>query len=133
MRLRQRILQEVTANVVQSKKTQVVCPEEMIRQYALRRIAEIFGVSKDTLSPGARFGQELKAAPASDFKSNQFDIIDGDLKEVADKQLLKKVAQGTLVIRTVGDYCEHMVDCSRIKPEQVASILRLPDQSMRSN
>jgi hypothetical protein len=103
--------------------------EDLIRQHALRRLAEVFRVPESSLSSEARFGQELKAAPASDFKSNEFDVIDDDIKDVADRRLLKEMARGLLVINTVGDYCEHMVRCSSLKPKEVARILRLPATS----
>jgi hypothetical protein len=108
------------------KPAPVVHPEEVIRRHSLRHLAEVFGLPESSLSLDSRFGQELKANPASDFKANQFDIIDGDIKDVADKRLLKEMAQGTLVIQTVGDYCEHMVRCSSLNPEEVARVLRLP-------
>jgi len=100
--------------------------EEVIRRHSLRHLAEVFGVPEASLSLDARFGHELKASPASDFKLNQFDIVDGDIKDVANKRLLKEMAQGKLVIQTVGDYCEHMVRCSSINPEEVVRVLRLP-------
>lgn len=108
------------------KSTPVVYPEEVIRRHALRRVAEVFGIAEESLSSDARFGQELKASHVSDFKANEFDAIDNDIKDVADKRLLKEMAQGVLVIQSVGDYCEHMVRCSAINPEEVARILRLP-------
>lgn len=108
------------------KPATAVPSEEVVRRHALRHLAEVFGVPEASLSLDARFGQELKANPASDFKANQFDIVDGDIKDVADKQLLKEMAQGKLVIQTVGDYCEHMVRCSSINPEEVVRVLRLP-------
>lgn len=111
------------------KSTQAVYPGEVIHQHALRHLAEVFGIPESVLSKDARFGQELKAAPATDFKANEFDAIDDDIKDVADKRLLKEMEQGRLVIQTVGDYCEHMVRCSSLKPKEVARILRLPEPS----
>ncbi|MDC8785899.1 hypothetical protein [Roseateles koreensis] len=108
------------------KPATVVPSEEVVLRYSLQHLAEGFCVPEASLALDARFGQELKANPASDFKANQFDIVDGDIKDVADKRLLKEMAQGRLVIQTVGDYCEHMVRCSRINPEEVARVLRLP-------
>lgn len=108
------------------KPAPVVPSEEFVRRQSLRHLAAVFGVPEASLSLNSRFGQELMANPASDFRANQFDIIDSDIKDVADKRLLKEMAQGTLVIQTVGDYCEHMVRCSRINPEEVARVLRLP-------
>ncbi|MBC7394315.1 MAG: hypothetical protein H7340_13375 [Variovorax sp.] len=101
-------------------------PEDLVRQHALQHLAEVFRVPESSLSNETRFGQELKAAPASPFKLNEFDVIDDDIKDVADKPLLKEMAKGLLVIQTVGDYCEHMVRCSAIKPQEVARVLRLP-------
>lgn len=108
------------------KKLVTVPSEEVVRRHSRRHLAEVFGVPETSLSLDARFGQELRANPASDFKANQFDIVDGDIKDVADKRLLKEMAQGKLVIQTVGDYCEHMVRCSSINPEVIVRVLRLP-------
>lgn len=99
--------------------------EDIVRRHSLRHLAEVFGVPEALLSLDARFGQELKATAASEFKFNQFDIVDGDIRDVADKRVLKEMAQGRLVIQTVGDYCDHMVRCSRINPEEVVRVLRL--------
>lgn len=110
-----------------AKKPATAVPsDDVVRRHALRRLAEVFAVSEASLSLNARFGQELKAAPRSDFKENQFDIVDGDIKDVADKQRLKKMAQGKLVIQTVGDYCEHMVRCKSINPDELVRVLRVP-------
>ena len=109
------------------KKSATVVPsEEAIRRQSLRHLAEVFGVSEASIALNARFGQELKSNPASDFSKNQFDIIDNDIKDVADKKILKELEKGKLVIQTVGDYCEHMVRCSNKNPEEVIRILRLP-------
>ena len=109
------------------KKPAMAAPsEDVVRRHALRHLAEVFGVPEASLPLDARLGQELKVNPASDSKGNQFDIVDGDIKDVADKQLLKEMAQGKLVIQTVGDYCEHMVRCSSINPKEVVRVLRLP-------
>jgi hypothetical protein len=45
---------------------------------------------------------------------------------VADKQLAQEMARGILVIRTVEDYCKHMVLCSQMNPARVAEVLKLP-------
>jgi len=108
-----------------TKSAKAVPSEQAVRRHSLRHLAEVFCVSEASLSLDARFGKELKANPASDFKVNQFDIVGGDIKDVADKRLLKEMAQGKLVIQTVGDYCEHMVRCSSIYPEEVVRGLYL--------
>ncbi|MEC5207861.1 hypothetical protein QF022_002817 [Vogesella perlucida] len=108
-----------------SLRAQACLSEELVRQHSLRHLAEVFGVPETSLSLAVRF-DELAADPVSDFKRNQFDIVDDDIRDVADKRLLKEMAQGKLVIQTVGDYCDHMVRCSRIHPEEVSFVLRLP-------
>lgn len=100
-------------------------PEQVIRKHALRRLANVFQVPEASLSIDDRFGEELKTAPATDFRSNEFDRLDDDIKWVADKLLLQAMARGNLVIRTVGDYCDHMVRCSQFNNTKVAEILEL--------
>jgi hypothetical protein len=97
--------------------------ETIIRQRALQRLASVFKVEPESLSPTARFGWELKAQPVSDFRANEFDIIDEDIRDVADKLLLKSMERGELEIRTVADYCDHMVRCYHDNPADVAYIL----------
>lgn len=108
------------------RKELVAYPEQLVRQYALRRLAEVFQVTEESLSGTDRFGEELKAAPPTYFRFNEFDTLDEDIKWVADKRLLREMATGNLVIRTVEDYCDHMVHCSRLNNERVAEILKLP-------
>lgn len=101
-------------------------PENIIRQYALRRLAEVLHVHENSLSNDDRFGRELKAVRVSDFESNEFDKIDDDIRGVADKRALKEMSRGSLVIHTVNDYCNHMVRCSLIKPDDVVRVLGIP-------
>jgi hypothetical protein len=108
------------------KPATAVPSDEFLRRHSWRHLAEVFGVSEASLSLDARFGHELKANAASDFKANLFDIVDGDIRHVADKRLLKEMAQGKLFVQTVGDYGEHMVRCSSINPEEIVCVLRLP-------
>jgi hypothetical protein len=103
----------------------MIQPEDMVRRHARQRLAEVFRVPENSLTDQARFGYELTAAPPADFRLNEFDAIDADIKDVADRQILKEMAKGSLVIRTVGDYCAHMVRCSHVNPKEVARILRL--------
>jgi hypothetical protein len=100
--------------------------EELIRQHALLRLAKVFRVPIESLSLDMRFGEELKAGPVSHFKENEFDAIDNDIKDVANKQILKDFSRGSLEIRTVANYCDHMVQCYAIKPVEVARLLHLP-------
>jgi hypothetical protein len=104
----------------------VTYPEHIVRQHALRRLADVFQVAEASLYPDQRFGEELKAAPAADFRFNEFDMLDDDIKWVADRRLLQQMACGDLVIHTVGDYCDHMVCCSHLNTTRVAKLLKLP-------
>jgi hypothetical protein len=108
------------------RKGLVAYREQLVRQHALRRLADVFQVTEASLSGTDRFGEELRAAPATDFRFNEFDTLDEDIKWVADKRLLREMATGKLVIRTVADYCDHMVHCSRLNIERVAEVLKLP-------
>jgi hypothetical protein len=108
------------------KATAVAHSEQVIREYSFQRLAKVFGMPKSSLSDNDRFGHELVAAPASDFSANAYDVIDGDIKDVADKKILKDMAEGKLTINTVADYCDHMVRCNLINAEEVAHILQLP-------
>ena len=98
--------------------------ERKVREQALQRIARLFKTSVDSLATNAVFGEDLKASFVSDFKPNEFDLLDNDIKDVADRKLLKDLSSGALVIRTVDDYCDHMVRCYGIKPREVARILQ---------
>jgi len=108
------------------RKGLVAYPEQLVRQHALRRLADVFQVTEASLSGTDRFGEELTAAPPTYFRFNEFDTLDEDIKWVADKRLLREMETGNLVIRNVEDYCDHMVNCSRFNNERVAEILKLP-------
>lgn len=104
----------------------MISREALIRQHALLRLAALFGVLVESLSLDMRFGDELKAGPVSYFRDNEFDVIDNDIKDVADKHILKEMERGALEIQTVADYCNHMVRCDSTKPVGVARLLNLP-------
>ena len=63
------------------------------------------------------------AKSVSDFKCNEFDIIDHDIHDVADRKVSKEMSDGFLVIRTVEDYCNHMIRCYETKPHDVKRVL----------
>lgn len=98
---------------------------ETIRNRAHARIAQVFGMAPEALSSSAEFGKDLKASFVSDFKHNEFDKIDHDIKDVADRAIRKQLESGELVIRTVADYCDHMVRCHEKNPEEVKRLLSL--------
>ncbi len=103
--------------------TATTLSDDELRQAAKKRVARLIKVSSDDLSLDAVFGEDIKASFVSDFKLNELDILLEDIHDVADKQTEKELNSGTAVIRTVGDYCEHMVRCYRTKPKEVARIL----------
>lgn len=99
--------------------------EKVIRERAHARVARVFGLAADALQPGAEFGKELKASFVSDFRHNEFDKLDQDIKDVADRATRKRLGSGELVIRTVADYVDHRVACYATNPREVARLLGL--------
>lgn len=99
--------------------------EQTIRERAKLRIANIFNVSVEMLQNNSRFGDELKASFVSDFKHNEYDQIDQDIRDVADKNITKELNSGMLIINTVGDYCNHMARCYENCPNIVSKILEI--------
>jgi hypothetical protein len=97
--------------------------EEAIRNHARIRVARVFGVAPEALPLSAEFGKDLKASFVSEFKHNEFDKIDQDIRDVADRAIRKQLESGELVIRTVADYCDHMVRCYGRNPEEVNRLL----------
>ena len=106
-------------------------PEDLIRQHALKHLAVVLRMPESLLRYEMRFDRDITATPASVVKLNEFDAIDEEIKSVADKSLLKEMEKGAAVIQTVGDYCDHMVRCSAIKPDEVARVLRLPETDVQ--
>ena len=99
--------------------------EEKVRYSALLRVAAVFRMQPNALSANTRFGDDLKASFVSDFRANEFEQLDRDIRDVADRGILRELGTGALVIKTVGDYCEHMVRCYRINPNDVSRVLQL--------
>ena len=97
--------------------------EEAIRGGARNRIAQVFRLAPETLSLDAEFGKDLKASFVSEFKNNEFDRLSDDIGDVADRVVRKQIESGKLVIRTVADYCDHMVRCHQRNPEEVRRLL----------
>lgn len=106
-------------------RTMIAAAEEIIRERAHARVAQLFGLAPDAMQPGAEFGKELKASFVSDFRHNEFDKLDQDIKDVADQATKKRLASGELVIRTVADYVDHMVACYATNPREVVRLLGL--------
>lgn len=99
--------------------------EQVIREHALARIAEIFGIPVTQLRQDTKFGEDLKASFVSDFRFNELDKVDFDIRDVADRKITKELNKGEATIYTVGDYCNHMVRCYETMSDEVSRILRL--------
>lgn len=96
-----------------------------IRMHALRRLSEIFHVPLAALNPELRFGIDLRSSFVSDFRRNELDIVNDDIHDVADNEITKLLASELLVIRTVDEYCDHMIRCSISRQADVASLLKI--------
>lgn len=95
---------------------------DAIRRKALQRLANIFKISIDSLHGEMQF-QDLKASFVSIFKRNEFDIIHDDIRDVANAQIIKKLENGDLEIKTVDDYINHMICCYSDNPNTVINVL----------
>jgi hypothetical protein len=104
------------------------CSPEEIREAAIARVATLFGVNPRILEGEMVFGSDLVASFVSDFRHNELDKVDHDIRDVADRESLAAFSSGTLVIRTVADYCEHMIKSYRTNPEEVVRLLGLKDE-----
>ncbi|MCD0258408.1 hypothetical protein JWH06_09490 [Xanthomonas melonis] len=98
--------------------------EQMIRASAIARLAKIFHLPVTKLSPDLRFGTDLAASFVSDFRSNELDQVNDDIRDVADRAITKELGTGQFTIRTVGDYCDHMIRCSKVRPKDVKRSLK---------
>lgn len=99
--------------------------EEELRWAAKAKVAHIFNLDASQLDLNAVFGEDLISTRTSDFRENEYDKLDHDIRDVADRSIRKELGSGKLIIRTVGDYCEHMVRCYGVKPKEVIYVLGL--------
>jgi hypothetical protein len=100
--------------------------DKIVREFALQRIADIFNIAVDFLDKETVFGSDLKAThPPGLFNPNEYDEVEGDILDVCDRETYKVISSGGLTILTVGDYCDHMVNCYKKKPKDVIQILKI--------
>jgi hypothetical protein len=97
--------------------------DDEIREAALLRIARLFGMKPGSVLMSAQFERDFAVSFVSDFKRNEFDRLLDDIRDVADRAILRQIESGALVISTVGEYCEHMVRCYKTRPDEVVSVL----------
>ncbi|MCP5214668.1 MAG: hypothetical protein H6995_06660 [Pseudomonadales bacterium] len=96
---------------------------ESIRQKALLRLSQIFKIPVETLRGEMSFSKDFESRSVSIFKRNEFDVVLDDIRDVANRKTLTKLDSGSLVIETVDDYINHMVDCYRETPSIVTNVL----------
>jgi hypothetical protein len=100
--------------------------DEIVREFALQRIAYIFNVPVDSLNKEAVFWSDLEAThPPGLFNPNEYDKVEGDILDVCDREIYKAISSGNLTIRTVGDYCDHMIKCYKKNPKDVIATLKI--------
>ncbi|MBB3226226.1 hypothetical protein FHW69_000816 [Luteibacter sp. Sphag1AF] len=97
--------------------------ESEIRLYSLRRIALIFSMPVEKIQPEWKFGVDLEASSRSDFSRNELDCVNDDIHDVADRATLRLFEQGKLVVSTVDDYCNLMIDRGKTDPSVVRETL----------
>jgi hypothetical protein len=107
--------------------------DNQIREKAKLRLSQIFRLPLANFSSEVRFGDDLKASFVSDFRRNELDRVNDDIRDVADQSITKELALGKRTIRTVGDYCEYMVLCSKSKPNDVQRVLDGGDDPARGS
>lgn len=108
-------------------------PEDLIRKKCFIRISNIFHVSNESLKGHYVFGKDLKASFVSDFKSNELDTIFEDVFDVMDHKMYKNFISKEIVIKTVDDYCNHMIGCYINNPKEVIYILNIDNNNQYEN
>jgi hypothetical protein len=102
--------------------------EKLIREKALLRLSGIFGIPVADLNPDRRFGgDDLRVSFVSDFRRNELDRVTDDILDVADRAITKEISSGHLKMKTVGEYCDLMVRCSRTKRKNVLKLLEIDE------
>ena len=80
------------------------------------------------LSLKHQFGVDLKPSFVSDFRRNELDQVNDDIHDVADRTITEELESGLLVIQTVGDYCNHMIRCSKTKPKDIKMLFEFDEK-----
>ena len=89
------------------------------------RIARVFSVPIQDVRPEHVFGADLQGRAKSDFSYGPLDHILHDIRDVADGETLKAMNAGAFEIRTVEDYCCHMVRSYKTNRKEVVATLKL--------
>ncbi len=103
--------------------------KEDITYLCYKKIAEIFKLPVEKIKPDDVFGKDILCTPiTSEFKENEFDVMLFDIRYVADPKTIKQLNNGGLVIKTVNDYCKHMVHCHHKRPNRVIDTLETKNE-----
>lgn len=97
----------------------------LIISRATERIAEIFHLEVKSVKMEMVFDRDFSGSKPSDFKWNEFDRVFHDIRDVASKKVLHEINSGVLTIRTVDDYCNHMIRCYQENAVEVVRLLKL--------
>lgn len=97
--------------------------ETEIREAAVLRLRRIFSSQSASVRLDAVFGIDLNPTFKSDFRHNELDDVDFDIRDVANRDVKKELASGVTTITTVRDYCDHMVRCYGLAPDEVRRVL----------
>lgn len=91
---------------------------------SLQRIAAVFGTPVEQLRRDGYLALILKSSFRSDFAFEaDFDVINDDIHDVADRDTLRLLDEGRLVISTIGEYCEYMASMSQKNARAVRDVL----------
>ena len=96
---------------------------------SVKRIAQIFKIPADSIQLDYEIGEELKASFQSDWAYNEHDKILHDIQDVADRNIMKEIYASNMTIKTVRDYCNHMLRCYQTAPKEVIYTLKLNKQN----
>lgn len=92
---------------------------------SIKKLAEIFKIPIESIQLDYQFGKELDASFVSDWSYNELDQVLHDVRDVADRNIIKELEAGNLIIETLEKYCNHMIRCYKTEPKEVIYALGL--------
>ena len=105
-----------------------------ITRVCRQRISRFFGIPVEHVHAAQVFGTDLRdRSEKSDFRYGALDHILHDIHDVADKETLAAINAGAFEVRTVDDYCNHMIRCYQTNENAVATTLERDRRSVTAN
>jgi len=95
---------------------------EAVRSKALLRLSKVLKIPMNSLDGKMKL-DTIEPEFVSFFKRNELDLILDDVYDVAPSKIYKLLTKGGLVIETVDDYADHMVNCYSENSRMVISVL----------